>query len=70
MNVRYLSLATLACAAATLLATPALGQVVRESDTKSLAGLLDSAWNQADSFAFFSQAMKSCSPTSMPNSSR
>lgn len=55
MNIGHFSLATLACAAATLLATPALGQVVRESDTKTLAGLLDSAWNQTDSFTFFSQ---------------
>ena len=52
MNAKSLGLATLACAAAALLATPALGQVVRESDTNSLAGVLDSYWNPADSFAF------------------
>jgi hypothetical protein len=55
MNIKLLGLATLACTAAALLATPAIGQVVRETDTKTLAGLLDSAWNPADSFTFFSQ---------------
>jgi len=55
MNTKSLGLATLACAAAALLATPAFGQVVRETDTKTLAGLLDSNWNQADSFIFFSR---------------
>lgn len=55
MNTKLLGLATLACTAAALLATPALGQVVRESDTKTLAGLLDSNWNPADSFTFFSR---------------
>jgi hypothetical protein len=55
MNAKSLGLATLACMAAALLATPALGQVVRESDTNSLAGVLDSNWNQADSFTFRSK---------------
>lgn len=55
MNTRTLGLATLACTAAALLATPAFGQVVRESDTKTLAGLLDSNLNPQDSFTFLSQ---------------
>jgi hypothetical protein len=50
-----MGLATLAFAAAALLATPALGQVVRETDTSSLAGLLDAYWNPADSFTFSSR---------------
>jgi len=55
MNTKSMGLATLACAAAALFATPALGQVVRETDTNSLAGVLDSNWNPADSFAFQSK---------------
>ena len=55
MNTKLLGLATLACTAAALLATPVFGQVVRETDTKTLAGLLDSNWNPADSFTFFSR---------------
>lgn len=55
MNTKLLGLAALACAAATLITTTALGQVVRESDTHSLAGVLDSYWNPADSFAFRSK---------------
>ena len=55
MNRKSLGLATLACAAAVLFATPALGQVVRETDTNSLAGVLDSYWNPDDSFAFQSK---------------
>ena len=55
MKTKLLGLATLACAAAVLFATPALGQVVRETDTNSLAGVLDSYWNPDDSFAFQSK---------------
>ena len=55
MKTKLLGLATLACAAATLLTTPALGQVVRETDTNSLAGVLDSYWNPDDSFTFRSK---------------
>lgn len=53
MNTRITTIVTLACAAAALLATPALGQVVRESDVRSLAGVLDD-WNTADNFTFAS----------------
>lgn len=55
MNSKLIKLATLACTAAALLAAPAFGQVVRETDTKTLAGLLDSSLNPADSYTFFSQ---------------
>lgn len=55
MNRQSLGLATLACMAAALLATPAIGQVVRESDTNSLAGVLDAYWNPDDSFTFQSR---------------
>lgn len=54
MNTKSRVLATLACAAAALLATPVLGQVVRESETRSLAGVLDD-WNPTDSFSFSSR---------------
>ncbi|MFU8822337.1 MAG: hypothetical protein ACNA8G_12385 [Gammaproteobacteria bacterium] len=55
MNTRITTIVTLACAAAALLSTPALGQVVRETGTNSLAGLLDAYWNPADSFTFQSK---------------
>jgi len=55
MNTKILGLATLACAAMALLATPAFGQVVRENDTRTLAGLLDSNLNVEDRYTFFSQ---------------
>ena len=55
MNTKSSGLAALACLAAALLASPALGQVVRETDTNSLAGVLDAYWNPADSFAFQSR---------------
>lgn len=55
MNTRLLKLAVPAGLAAALLATPAMSQVVRESDTSSLAGVLDAYWNPADSFTFASR---------------
>lgn len=55
MNTKLMGLATLAFTAAALLATPAFGQVVRETDTNSLAGVLDAYWNPADSFTFASR---------------
>lgn len=54
MSTKLLGLAALACAAAALLATSALAQVVREADTYSLAGVLDE-WNPADDFSFSSR---------------
>ena len=54
MNTKLLGLATLACAVAALLATPAFGQVVRETGTQSLAGILD-PYNPDDSFTFSSR---------------
>ena len=44
----------LACAAAATLAAPAYGQVVRETDVRSLAGVLEPAANPADQFDFAS----------------
>ncbi|NGP52763.1 hypothetical protein [Thioalkalivibrio sp. XN8] len=44
----------LACAAAATLAAPAYGQVVREADVRSLAGVLDPVANTADDFIFAS----------------
>lgn len=55
MNTRLMKLAVPAGLAAALLATPAMSQVVRETDASSLAGMLDAYWNPADSFTFSSR---------------
>lgn len=55
MNTKSPRLATLACTVAALLATPAIGQVVPDFDTLSLAGTLDAYWNPADDYSFSSR---------------
>lgn len=55
MNSRFRTSAMLlACAAVATFAAPAFGQVVRESDVRSLAGVLDPTTNPADEFVFAS----------------
>jgi hypothetical protein len=53
MNTKSWGMMTATCVAL-LLTAPALGQVVRETGTNSIAGLLDS-FNPADSFGFSSR---------------
>lgn len=53
MNAKSLTTITLGCTLALLVAS-ATGQVVRETGTNSIAGLLDT-YNPADSFSFSSQ---------------
>lgn len=55
MNARLPAMIGLACAGFTLLAGPVSAQVVRESQTRSIAGVLHAAYNVQDSFGFFSQ---------------